>query len=135
MLRRMGAWDVTPFANDAAADWASDLIDAPEPETFLSATLQLADRRGYLDASDGSQAVAAAAVVAAACGAAPGGFPSELTAWLHGKETRFRQFAPEALAAVRRVRGEESELRELWETSEDFAAWSKTLEAIAAALR
>jgi hypothetical protein len=49
MLRVMGAWDVTPFANDDAADWATTLIDAAQPETLLAETLQASERGGYLE--------------------------------------------------------------------------------------
>jgi hypothetical protein len=131
----MGAWDVTPFANDDAADWAAELLSAPQPEDFLAGTLRVAMRSGYLDAADGSRLVAAAALVAAACGAPVGDFPEELGVWLRGKEAALKPLAPDALAAVRRVRSAESELRDLWEGSEDFAAWSGELDAILAGLR
>jgi hypothetical protein len=135
MLRVMGAWDVTPFANDDAADWATTLIDAAQPETLLAETLQAAHRSGYLEAADGSQVVAAAALVATACDPVSDGIPAELAMWLHGREGKLKLLAPAALAAIRRVRGAESELRELWEAREDFAAWSNELEMIAARLR
>jgi len=131
----MGTWDVTAFANDDAADWATTLIDATQPEMLLAATLQAAERSAYLEATIGSEAVAAAVVIAAACGGAPDGLPVELNAWLRGREGKLKSLAPAALGAVRRVRGSESELRELWEASENFAAWSDELERIASRLR
>ncbi|HXB72595.1 MAG TPA: DUF4259 domain-containing protein [Candidatus Acidoferrales bacterium] len=135
MLRRMGAWDVTAFGNDDAADWALDLLETKKPAEFLENTFTLAKGNGYLEAFDGGQIVAAAAVVATACGSAPQGLPEDLGEWLRGKEAAFQYLAPTALAALQRVRGEESELRELWQETDDFSAWCSDLDAISATLR
>ena len=136
MLLGMGAWDVTAFGNDDAADWASELVDAGNPIGFVEITLGLAQRDGYLEALDGSQLIAAAAVVAAAVsGNVPGGFPESLNQWLGGKEGSLKGFAAVAKTAVQRVRGTDSELRDLWEATEDFSAWNADLEAISTALR
>lgn len=136
MLVGMGAWDVTAFGNDDAADWTSELVDAGNPIEILETTLALAQRDGYLEAPDGSQLVAAAAVVAAAVsGNVPEGFPESLNQWLRGKEGSLKGFAAVAKTAVQRVRGANSELRDLWEATEDFSAWNADLEAISTALR
>ena len=55
-----------------------------------------------MEAPEGSQIVAVAAVVAAALGAAPPGFPEELKDWLHGKETPLTRHAAAATAAIDR---------------------------------
>jgi len=75
----MGAWDMTAFGNDDAADWVADLLQAPKAAEFLEKTLSPDGRGGYLEAPDGSQLVAAAAIIAAACGGAPGGGPGKST--------------------------------------------------------
>lgn len=136
MLLGMGAWDVTAFGNDDAADWASELVDAGNPIEFLRTALALAQRDGYMEAPDGSQLGAAAAVVAAAVfGNVPEGFPESLNQWLRGKEGSLKGLAAVAKNAVQRVRGADSELRDLWEATEDFSAWNADLEAISTALR
>jgi hypothetical protein len=131
----MGAWDVTAFGNDDAADWASSLVETPRPSEFVENTLRLANRDGYLEAPDGSQLVAAAVLVAAACGRGTHCFPEGLGEWLRGKEAALKHFAPAAVAAIRRVMGEQSELRDLWQDTEDFPAWCGELDAITTALR
>jgi hypothetical protein len=130
----MGAWDVTAFGNDDAADWSDDLMDAESPAAFLETTLAMAKRGGYLEVSDGCQLVAAAAVIAAACGAKSDGLPGDVRDWLRGKEAGLKRLAPAARTAIQRVRGEESELREVWQESDEFAEWSADLDAIAAGL-
>ena len=130
----MSAWDTTAFGNDPAADWAIDLLEAKEPVAFLRRTFLLAKDGRYLDNEDGSQIVAAAAVVAAARGHVPQGLPENVADWLKGKETTFQPLAPTALAALRRVTGEESELKDLWQESDDFAAWKADVAAISGSL-
>jgi hypothetical protein len=131
----MGAWDVTAFGNDEAADWAVDLLEAEQPARFIENTLALAKGEGYLEDPDGSQIVAAAAVIAAACGQAPQGLPDDIGEWLRGKESTFKPLASTALAALQRVRSEPSELLALWQETDDFSAWCADLDAISATLR
>lgn len=134
----MGAWDETAFGNDGAGDWAAQLAHSDQPVEFLKQTLaQASDEEEYLERDEGSAMVAAAAVVAAA---QAGGntlrslLPSELMEWLQGREAELRPLAPDALTALQRVRGEGSELKELWEETDDFAAWNRNLDAISTAL-
>jgi hypothetical protein len=49
MLLSMGAWDVTAFGNDDAADWAAELVEADKPVDFLRRTFALAEGDGYLE--------------------------------------------------------------------------------------
>lgn len=132
----MSAWDVTAFGNDDASDWAAGLVDADNPVEFLKRTFALAEGDGYLEAPDGSQLIAAAAVVAAAIsGKAPQGFPEAVSRWLPGKADSIRGLAASAAAGLQRVKGEDSELRDLWRETEEFSAWEADLEAISAAIR
>jgi hypothetical protein len=131
----MGAWDVTAFGNDEAADWAVDLLEGEHPARFIENTLALAKGEGYLEDPDGSQIVAAAAVIASACGKAPQGLPEDIGEWLRGKERTLKHLASTALAALQRVRSEPSELLDLWQETDDFSAWCADLDAISATLR
>ena len=58
MLLSMGAWDVTAFGNDDAADWAAELVEADKPVDFLRRTFALAEGDGYLEAPNGCRLVA-----------------------------------------------------------------------------
>jgi hypothetical protein len=67
MGMRMGAWDIGPFDNDTAADFANDLDDAAEHERIpllrraLDAVIAC---DAYLDSDFGVEALAAVAIVA-----------------------------------------------------------------------
>ncbi|MGW1728343.1 DUF4259 domain-containing protein [Streptomyces sp. NPDC002306] len=69
----MGTWDTGPFGNDTAADFAGALDDAGpgEREALIRGVLaRTVDAVGWL--TEGEEAVAAAALIAAQC---PGGDP------------------------------------------------------------
>lgn len=120
----VGTWDVHPFDNDTAADFANDLDDAvvAERETLVRRVLiRAVDNQDYLEAPEAEEAVAAAALVAAQCsGSAPAGIP-------YGPEEPIPTLPSDlrslALAALDRVLADESELSELWEESEGGTAW------------
>ena len=116
----MGAWDVSAFGNDDASDWALALIRAANGSEFVERTLAMAAGDGYLEAPEGSQIVAAAAIVAAALGGASPGFPEELKDWLCGKKTPLARLAAAATAAIHRVQSDGSELRDLGRTVRSF---------------
>jgi Domain of unknown function (DUF4259) len=115
----MGTWGADSFANDAAADWAGDLVDDGTPETVRE-TLAIAAEAPtseYLDADEGAEAIAAAEVVAAAAGrpCESDAYSEEAIAWAtRHAELRDEGFVTLALRAVDRVAADDSELRELW---------------------
>jgi hypothetical protein len=122
-----GAWGEGSFENDDALDWVATCA---ESKSILPVrdVLERALRGKYLDAPDGSSAVAAAEVVAAAKGKSNPKLPAELTAWVNGQRKALRELAPLAIRALTRVRDPKtSELRGLW----DEAKPAKWLAAIA----
>jgi hypothetical protein len=133
-VRWFDLFSVFAFGNDDAADRAAELLETSQPAEFVGKTLQLASHSGYLEAPEGSQLVAAAAVIAAACGVTPQGFPEELREWIRGKDLSLKRLAPAALVSIRRVLSEDSELRDLWQESDDFSAWPENVNVIAAAV-
>lgn len=113
----MSTWDTGPFGNDTAADFCGDLDDAAAGERadmIRGVLLRAVESAEYLDAAEGEEAVAAAALVAAQC---PGGDPPDLVCgpeWPLPDLGGVRGLAAEA---VDRVLSEESELREFWDGS------------------
>ncbi|MFP3463545.1 DUF4259 domain-containing protein [Arthrobacter globiformis] len=112
----MGAWGFLPFENDDAMDWLDEL-EAGDAEVVRGALANAGD--GYVQAPDGSVAIAAAEITSAAHGNPPGDLPENAATWVtaHGPE-----IGPEdvelALQAVERVAGEDSEgLAQLVSTS------------------
>ncbi|HWE47378.1 MAG TPA: DUF4259 domain-containing protein [Caulobacteraceae bacterium] len=129
----MGASSVDAFDNDDAADFAARLAGAPHWST-IETTLNAALTADYIEAPEASEAVAAAAFVAAAHSGVAGMIPSDhagLPSVLGPASPALRVLAGEALARV----AARSELAELWEESDDGAtAWRNTLAAIGARL-
>ncbi|MBN3928193.1 DUF4259 domain-containing protein [Streptomyces verrucosisporus] len=131
----MGTWDIGPFENDAAADFAGTLDKtAPdERDGLVRATLgRVARTRDYLDGSEGAEAVAAAALVAARC---PGGEPVGTG---YGPRQALPAFAddlrPLAVEALDRVVAGESELAELWDETSHGPGWRQGIGRLRAVL-
>ena len=136
----MGAWGSGPFENDSAADWAMELADGDDDGPIVDALGAVVDAPPdeYLEVDEGSAVVAAAAVLVALSGRAAK-LPEDLAEWVELQppelaETLLEKHRERALRALARVRGEGSELRELWEESEDAGAWVAHLDRLAAAL-
>ncbi len=120
------------FGNDDAADWAGDLADggtAAQVEELLREVAGLpADE--HLESGLGSEALAAAELVAAALGRGlPANPYSEAgLAWVaqHPEVAKLQELAR---AAVERVRGGESELVELWQDAEPtgYETWQSAV--------
>lgn len=123
----MGTWGSGPFENDAAADWAADLDDADDLTLALDA-LERVRSSEYVDADDASTAIAAAEVVAAAAGRPRADLPEDVRRWIATSDiTLDPEHSEEAAAAVERIRGEDSELAELWAEAGD-EDWRRSLD-------
>jgi len=122
----MGAWEAGAFENDTAMDWVADLErgGADAVRSALAATAY-----GYIEASEGEEAVAAAEVIASALGQGGPELPDDVARWIraHG-----RQFSAEDVAlargAMRRIVSEDSELRELWVDDAEDEDWPRAME-------
>ena len=123
----MGTWGAGSFDNDVASDWAADLADGGDiamvRDALVTAARCPADEE--LGSEEGTQALAAAEVVAAAAGrplrAIPmGSSGPHALAWARDRGAAGKADLVElALEAVDRVEGPASELRELWSAEED----------------
>jgi hypothetical protein len=135
----MGASGEGPFDNDDASDWAYGLDGAGAAAglRMVAEALDVGEVGEYLEAPHGATAVAATAVVAwmrdpAAIPNSPYG---EVAAtWVRTAHPRpSRELVTAALAAIDRVRSDQSELAELWAEGDD--AWSNSLAQLEARLR
>lgn len=125
----MGAWANGPFDNDDALDFIDDLAEAPEWRTVVQALDYVTRQAGYLEAPEGSIAVAAAAIVAASVGDVtilPDNH-RELKAALGAPPQGVAALARSALA---RVVAPASELDELWQEGDDHDAWLAQIAAL-----
>jgi hypothetical protein len=126
----MGAWGLTSFENDDALDWVIDLESAVDM-TILFDTLAFVNEseEDYLDASDSCFALAASEVVAALGGKPASNLPDEIIKWIDGKgepEPTLLSHAKKAVTAVL----EDSELKELWEETDEYEAWVADVEGL-----
>ena len=121
----MGAWATSAFENDDALDWVSELEGGTVDLVRASLAVTNSD---YLESPDGSVAIAAAEVIAAAVGNPAPSLPASVTKWVdaHGSSVAGADVVL-ALAALARVTAENSELADLWAESDDHE-WSQSVE-------
>ncbi|MEO7495324.1 MAG: DUF4259 domain-containing protein [Massilia sp.] len=129
----MGAWAMDAMGNDDAADWAYDLENCADL-SLVEAALDdaLTDDVDYLEAPEASVAIAAIEVIARLQGHQ--GIEHEaLDAWV--KEHPLvpgPALVEKAQQAIARILGENSELKDLWQESENFGAWTASINELAA---
>jgi Domain of unknown function (DUF4259) len=110
-----GASGEGSFENDDAVDWISECIQTVGGKMIVEALTTAIDTK-YLEAPDGSAAVVASEIVAAAQGKASSNFPKDLAAWLERQpRLQIAALSPLALQALKKVRDPKaSELKQLW---------------------
>lgn len=123
----MGAWGTDSFGNDDAADWAFQL-EGYDDLSLVEETIAkvVAPPAEYLDASEASEAIAAVEAVARLQGnwGKRSAYTEPLDVWVERvKLTPQVTLVNQALAALDRIVAEHSELRELWDDSEEAEAW------------
>jgi uncharacterized protein YpuA (DUF1002 family) len=138
----MSIWGPGPFENDDGADWFADIRDEPSLESIREAFEEIADPAhvGYIEVTDGAEAVAAAEVLAELLGS-PGDDPvldeelEELTEALKKELKReskrdIEKLVKQAIDALEIVLNdtENSELRQMWEEqAEEMLAWTAAM--------
>ncbi|MCB9662472.1 MAG: DUF4259 domain-containing protein [Alphaproteobacteria bacterium] len=123
----MGTWGVGAFDNDTAADWATRLGRARGWEVVRKPLGS--------PGADPEVVVAAAEVVAAACGHPADEVPDELARFVARAGRPDEALVGAAISAVDAVLAEGSELRALWAEVEDFPSWVAALEELRLRLR
>jgi hypothetical protein len=129
----VGAWGTGPFDNDDAVDWVAT-VQASDDLTVVRAALAAGLDSEYLEAPEGSLAIAAAELVAAAADPTRPGLPVEVDRWLARTGVApTRGDRDLAIRAVLRTRANGSELADLWEPT-DAAGWLEGLDELVAKL-
>jgi hypothetical protein len=133
----MGAWGHGSFDNDDAADWVY-AFEKDGRAAVAQALRNAADlsNEEYLEAPEASAAVAAAELVAAA---RDGDLSKLSEAARNAFVSHSRYLADEDLVelarrAVERIQ-RQSELKELWEESENSDDWAREMDHLATRLR
>jgi hypothetical protein len=125
----MGAWGNGNFDNDTAADYAADFQEDPN-ETTLLETLKAVAEEGYPEADESSEALAAAEIIAAALGKAVRGFPEDLLLSAQNLQLTNPEAAQRLARRAIKVILKKSELKELWEESDEYASWVAVQEGL-----
>jgi hypothetical protein len=134
----MGCWAIESFGNDTAADWLAELVSRNDLGLVRDAIGEVLGAQGYMDAPYATEGLAAIEVVAAALGRPTPSAQAEeeLMSWVAKVQPTVEpELVTQALAALDRILGPESELRELWEDTEDFADWQADVAALRAKLQ
>jgi hypothetical protein len=130
----MGAWSHEPFGNDTASDWAYGLDDARDLRLIQGAVNAVVEGEdGYLDASIAEEAVAAAEVIAHLLGRGTqhDSYTERVQAWASSISAKPNpELRRKARQALQRILSEDSELRELWQESDEYAAWEGSIKAL-----
>lgn len=121
----MGAWGIGNFDNDTACDWAYELEESSDL-SVLTKTIDKVFAEQYVDADVGSEALAAIDTLTRLIG--NGGVKNSYTEavdnWVEkNKITPPPELLEKAREALKLILGEDSELQELWEETEEYEPW------------
>ena len=130
----MGTWSHEPFGNDTANDWAYELEDTTD-FSVIDATLQTALDEGQenLDADLAMEAIAAIEVLAKSLGhgTQTDVYTDKVDEWVDRISLKpsadLLQKAEQVLALVA---SDHSELKELWQETEEYELWANNLEQL-----
>jgi hypothetical protein len=129
----MGNWGTGIFENDTAMDFIRSLGDHPEnAENVLKEALETAAHMddGELDASEGADALAAAAIVSLARGDSPVTPPESAEDGLRRICRHVPiDLAPLAIEAIDKVL-DDSELRDVWAEADSLDEWQAEAHAV-----
>ena len=136
----MGTWAVGTFGNDFALDWAEDLQESKDVY-FIEETLNNVlgpDSADYLEAPYGAEALAAIDVLARLQGQAPDGDDDDadeagVPQWVREAGVKFKRrpdLTDKAQRAIAHIVSERSELRALWQDSDEYDNWRAAVQAL-----
>lgn len=134
----MGVWGTGIFDSDEASDFASEVAEGggiEAVEEALDRVLNSADN--YLELPDAAAGLVAAEIIARLRGR-PGptsAYADILDAWIAEESPAVpAALAKKAKSAVALILADTSEMAEQWHETDDFDAWKRTVEGLAARL-
>lgn len=131
----MGAWAEGSFDNDDACDWGWNLEDARDVTILEDAFGAVTNADEYLESLECSEAIAAAEVVAAMRKRPCPKLPKEVQAFVKRIDAPPPQeLVLWALEALERIKTK-SELKDLWDESEDSEKWYKSVTELESRLK
>jgi len=129
----MSAWASGPFDNDDAVDLMIELEDTPSWDVVRAVFAEVLANPDYVELPQGARAYAAAALLTVAIGKSDVSAQDyHMTLDVMGKPPA--DLGDLAKAALKRISTGDSEIRELYLDSGNYAAWTQIVVAIASAL-
>lgn len=125
----MGAWGIGNFENDDALDWIPSVIASSNTNLIIKALRTIDENEDYIEAPECCEALCAIEIISAQKSGIYDALPDELKAWLkkpHGLLRMSICFSENEYALAQKVLSriiEDSELKELWEESDDYEEW------------
>lgn len=130
----MGAWGTLNFENDTALDFVYEIEE--EGANRIKIAIEAVNSReedSFLDSDLCSEALAAIEYIAAAKDKVSEDFPEDAEEWLTpaNKENllAIRNLIANSKQAIDRIK-HNSELKDLWEETEEFEEWNKVLDGL-----
>jgi hypothetical protein len=131
----MGAWDIGSFDNDDALDWVYELEKADDFSILAEAFETVIDQKGSsVDAADCSIALCAAEVVASLLDNPASEVPDEVLEWIEDKPEPSPDLISLALKSLAVIL-DGSELKELWQETDEFQDWVDGVNSLVENLR
>ena len=127
----MGAWGYTNFDNDTAQDFVGE-VEEEGIDRIISAidVIKTIAEDAYVDTDLCTKALAAIEYIATAKGRMAEDFPEDAEDWVNAHKNELlaiRSIVVKSQEAIDRIKNN-SELKELWEETEDFANWNNVLD-------
>jgi len=132
----MGAWGTGYFEDDAAFDFMADVEESKNPKQTIQNAFQDALKADYLECDQGNAVIVAAAYVDGQTNGTKFSSPERdepldidtfSERYPNYDFSGLKQMAGQAL---QKVLTDESELKELWEETEEFEAWRDGVEKL-----
>ncbi|XID91563.1 DUF4259 domain-containing protein [Paenibacillaceae bacterium WGS1546] len=125
----MGAWGYGNLENDTVLDWVEELKET-QGLSVITEAIEMVFDDNDLDADTASIAIGAIEILAALQDR-PGNeeYDEELEEWINQHKGKGKELLQSAQKALEKILLE-SELKELWEESESFEDWVKTIKEL-----
>ena len=134
----MGAWGFGSFENDDASDFLAEATESGDLSLIREALDNILTSTEYVEAPDASVAIVAAEIIAAALGrpSLSAQRKKALSEWISRiRPTIDAELAAQARNALSRIVGPNSELRDLWEETDEFSDWQDSVQELAQQLQ
>ncbi len=120
----MGTWGVKSFDNDTALDWVFDLELSKDDALIKESVQKVIDASNdYIDTDVCCCAIAAAEIIVVFKGNHSPSLPEEVKKWIKINTIEdVEDLAELAVTALEHIKTN-SELKELWEESDDYSIW------------